>query len=241
MGSLPVGRSGGREPYRGRWTARVAKSAHGEARRASRWRRRCMVNFCPRCGARLIDRQEGGRERRSCRECAFIHFGEFSIGVGGVVVRDGRALLIRRGQEPRKGWWQIPGGYAEYDEEIEQAVVREVCEESGISADPVGVLGVRNLLGGQLGMTSTNIYVIYLMRYVDGEPRVDGEEITGAGFFSGAELATMDRVQSLSLWSIRVALSGRATLTRVEEGDLRRPGYLLYGLDLGGSEQARRG
>jgi len=43
-----------------------------------------------------------------------------------VVIRDGKALLIRRGQEPRRGWWQIPGGYVEHDESFDEAVVREV-------------------------------------------------------------------------------------------------------------------
>ena len=54
------------------------------------------------------------------------------MGVGGVVIRDGRVLLIRRGKEPFKGEWSIPGGHLEWGETIEQAVVRELHEETGL-------------------------------------------------------------------------------------------------------------
>jgi ADP-ribose pyrophosphatase YjhB (NUDIX family) len=184
------------------------------------------VNYCPKCGVRLTARQEGGRERLACPECSFVHFGEFSIGVGGVVIRDGKVLLIRRGQEPFKGWWQIPGGYAEHDEEIEQAVEREVYEESGVSARAKWVLGIRN----SLGQPSTNVYVIFLLEAERGDARVDGEESADVGFFSPEEIASMEKVQNLSKWAIRAALSGKEGLLKVEDPNLRRPGYLLYGL-----------
>lgn len=181
--------------------------------------------YCPKCGVKLTKRFEGGRERPACPQCSYVFFGEFSIGVGGVVIRDGKALLIRRGQEPRRGWWQIPGGYAEHDEEIDKAVAREVLEESGVEARPLGVLGLRNSVGDP----STNVYVIFAMEHLGGEPHADGEEITGAGFFSPEELETMDKVQSLSKWAIRAALNGHRPFVEIDEPDLRRPGYILFG------------
>ena len=54
------------------------------------------------------------------------------VGVGGVVVRDGRALLVRRGHEPRKGEWSIPGGLVELGEPLLAAVRRELLEETGL-------------------------------------------------------------------------------------------------------------
>jgi len=60
------------------------------------------------------------------------------VGVGGVVVDgDGRVLLIRRGKEPMKGHWSIPGGLVELGETLEQAVVREMAEETGLTVEPV--------------------------------------------------------------------------------------------------------
>ena len=54
------------------------------------------------------------------------------VGVGGVVVSDGRAVLIRRGSEPLKGEWSIPGGMLEVGETIAQGIARELREETGL-------------------------------------------------------------------------------------------------------------
>jgi 8-oxo-dGTP diphosphatase len=54
------------------------------------------------------------------------------VGVGGVVIRDGRALLIRRGSEPLKGEWSIPGGVLEVGETLIEGVTRELLEETGL-------------------------------------------------------------------------------------------------------------
>ncbi len=172
-------------------------------------------------------RQEGGRERPVCPGCGYVHFGEFSIGVGGVVLREDKALLIRRGQEPYKGWWQIPGGYAERDELIEQAVEREVWEESGVRAKARRVLGLRNMVGD----SSTNVYVIFALELLEGEAHQDSVESVEAGFFSLAELETMEQVQNLSKWAIHAAQHGDGGFVRVSEMNLTRPGYLLYGVD----------
>ena len=82
--------------------------------------------YCPRCGQSLSLQPDGGRQRATCRACGFIHFSTFSLGVGGIVVRDNKVLFIRRGQDPGKGRWTIPGGYVEQDEPFEEAVVREL-------------------------------------------------------------------------------------------------------------------
>jgi len=181
--------------------------------------------FCPRCGQALQSRFEGGRERPACPSCRFIHFGDYSIGVGGVVIRDGKALLIRRGQEPFKGWWQIPGGYAEHDELIERAVEREVFEESGVHARSRRVLGLRNAVG-----EVTNVYVIFALDLLEGEVRHDADESVDVGFFSLEELEGMEMVQNLSKWAIRAALSGGEGFLRVEGLNQSRPDYQLYGI-----------
>jgi len=54
------------------------------------------------------------------------------VGVGAVIVREGRALIIRRGHEPRKGEWSLPGGRVELGERLADAVQREVAEETGL-------------------------------------------------------------------------------------------------------------
>ncbi|HSF03959.1 MAG TPA: NUDIX domain-containing protein, partial [Solirubrobacterales bacterium] len=59
------------------------------------------------------------------------------VGVGGVVVHEGRVLLIRRGKEPLYGRWVVPGGTVELGEPLETALVREMLEETGLEVEPV--------------------------------------------------------------------------------------------------------
>ena len=54
------------------------------------------------------------------------------VGVGGVVIENGRALLIKRGSEPLLGQWSIPGGTLELGESLQQGVARELLEETGL-------------------------------------------------------------------------------------------------------------
>jgi ADP-ribose pyrophosphatase YjhB (NUDIX family) len=64
------------------------------------------------------------------------------VGVGGVVIRGGSVLLIRRGREPLKGQWSIPGGLLELGEELAAGVRRELKEETGLEVEPLETLAV---------------------------------------------------------------------------------------------------
>jgi len=57
------------------------------------------------------------------------------VGVGAVVVRDGKALIIKRAHEPRKGEWSLPGGLLELGESLQDAAHREIKEETGLDVD----------------------------------------------------------------------------------------------------------
>lgn len=59
------------------------------------------------------------------------------VGVGAVIVERGRVLLVRRGREPLKGEWSLPGGMLELGEGLEAGVVREVREETGLEVEAV--------------------------------------------------------------------------------------------------------
>ena len=197
------------------------------------------MNYCPQCGSTIALRHEGGRERPACSttDCSFVHFSDFSIGCAGVVTKhiDGelKALLVQRGHNPCAGMWQIPGGYAEHDELLSIAVQREVHEETGVTAEVADVLAFRHALGGSAGGPSTNIYVIFRLDYVAGEPVFDGDEIADAGFFSLSEMAAMEGVQTLSKWGIEQALRAEAgSGLSIGEIDQRsqRGDWQLFGL-----------
>ena len=90
--------------------------------------------FCPMCSTELAVRQLGGRDRRVCPACGYIHWRNPGVGAA-VLVRDqeGRVLLIRRAPGSTKpGLWAIPAGYVDYGEDVRQAARREMCEETGL-------------------------------------------------------------------------------------------------------------
>jgi 8-oxo-dGTP diphosphatase len=64
------------------------------------------------------------------------------VGVGGVVIDAGRALLIRRGSPPLQDQWSIPGGMLELGETLEQGVRRELAEETGLDVNVIGLIEV---------------------------------------------------------------------------------------------------
>ncbi len=66
------------------------------------------------------------------------------VAVGAVLIKDNNILLVKRGYPPGKGKWSIPGGVIEAGEDIYSAAVRELNEEAGINAEPLGVIWIYN-------------------------------------------------------------------------------------------------
>lgn len=64
------------------------------------------------------------------------------VGVGGVVIHQNKVLLVRRKEKPLKGQWSIPGGLVEIGERLEQAVRRELKEETGLDITPLRAIAV---------------------------------------------------------------------------------------------------
>lgn len=67
-------------------------------------------------------------------------------GVSAIVVEGGRVLLVRRGQEPNKGLWSLPGGSIEFGETARDAVIREVREETSLDVEPTAVAAVQDIV-----------------------------------------------------------------------------------------------
>jgi len=90
------------------------------------------------------------------------------VGVGGVIVHDGRVLLLLRKKPPEAGFWSLPGGRVEFMERVEDAVVRELKEELGIETEIESLLCVTNHI-----VRTDNAHWVspaYLVRLVSGVP-----------------------------------------------------------------------
>ncbi len=89
----------------------------------------------------------------------------------GIVVNDeGKVLIAKRGVEPFKGLWGIPGGKVDYDETVEQALVREVKEETGLEVQVIGHLGVYSGPDRyEYGNTTQTVSNVYVTRVTGGD------------------------------------------------------------------------
>jgi 8-oxo-dGTP diphosphatase len=119
------------------------------------------------------------------------------VGVGGIIIDGGRTLLIRRGSEPLRGEWSIPGGTLELGETLEEGVARELLEETGVHVRVLDLIEVFDRI--YLETTATGPgnkkrprfhYVIadYLCERLSGEPRA-GSDVTDVAFATEEELA----------------------------------------------------
>ncbi|WP_020399953.1 NUDIX hydrolase [Kordiimonas gwangyangensis] len=117
------------------------------------------------------------------------------VGAGAVVMKDGQVLLIRRGKAPKLGSWSLPGGAQELGETIEETVIREVFEETGLEVRILAFLDVVDLIerdGDQLRYHYT--LVDYLAEPVGGTLR-PGTDAADTRFFS------LEETRALPLWS----------------------------------------
>jgi ADP-ribose pyrophosphatase YjhB (NUDIX family) len=91
------------------------------------------------------------------------------VGVGAVIVHEGRVLLVQRGREPMKGRWTIPGGLIEVGESLHEAVVRETREETGLDVEPIELVELLDRIHREEGRVRYH-YVIadYLCRVTGG-------------------------------------------------------------------------
>lgn len=103
------------------------------------------------------------------------------MGVGGVVIHEGRVLLVRRGKEPLRGRWTVPGGTLELGETLEAAVVREVQEETGVRVEPVLLMAVFDRIERNgSDVVFHHVIVDYLCRYVGGAARAASDAADAA-------------------------------------------------------------
>ena len=115
------------------------------------------------------------------------------LGVGAVVVSGGRALLVKRGNEPAKGAWSIPGGKVELGETIHDAVVREIREETGLKIEVGDRLSVlERIFRDDSGRVRYHYVLIDYRALPIGGKLCASSDAADIGFFTARGLKRLD-------------------------------------------------
>lgn len=111
------------------------------------------------------------------------------LGVGALIIRDDRVLLVQRGKEPLKGYWSLPGGVVEAGEALETAIRREVLEETNLDVEVVKVIEIFERITRDAERRAEYHYVLidYLCTVKSGEARA-GSDAAGIAWLRRGEL-----------------------------------------------------
>ncbi len=166
-------------------------SVAGLAQQIARWEKHSMA--CPRCGGRT-DRIDGSWGKH-CRACSYEHFPCVHPCSIALVTRGDSLLMIRKPEWPQ-GYYSLPSGFCDFGECLEECVVREVEEETGIR--------VKNMryLGSQSWPFPSQLMAGFAAEYESGEIVVDKKELDDARWFRRDALPPTFSGKSIAGWMI---------------------------------------
>ena len=101
------------------------------------------------------------------------------LGVGGLVLREDKILAVKKSYSKTKGLWTFPGGFVGPGETMDEAVIREIKEETSISTEILGIIGGRS---GVLRNGISDHLILFYLDYLGGEPIPRKGEIEEARF-----------------------------------------------------------
>ena len=133
-------------------------------------------DFCPSCSTRLAER--GDEDQRTCPSCNRTWYPNSAPTAGAAIFKDGRVLVTKRGVEPHKGKFDIPGGFLRAGEDVIEGLKRELWEELQVEVD-VSTDDVLTIVTHTYGEESDFVLAIgFSARLVSGEvtPGSDVEE-----------------------------------------------------------------
>ncbi|KYK21913.1 ADP-ribose pyrophosphatase [Thermoplasmatales archaeon SG8-52-2] len=107
------------------------------------------------------------------------------LTVDGIVLSDGKILLIKRKNDPFKGKWALPGGFVEYGEKVEDAVLREIFEETSLKTSINKIFGVYS--DPNRDPRGHTVSIVYLLDIIGGNLK-GSDDASDAKFFKLEEL-----------------------------------------------------
>lgn len=142
-------------------------------------------NFCHFCGSRLSKKYFEGRTRLFCDECS-VPIYENPVPASCVIAFDekNRILLVKRNEEPKKGFWCLPGGFMEIGETPEEAALREFHEETGLRGKIERLIGIVTHKSPRYGSI---LVAGFIAVSLEGQIK-PGDDASDARFFALEEL-----------------------------------------------------
>ena len=135
----------------------------------------------------MVTKPVGDKLRRVCPQCQYIHFTDPKVGVGVLVVRHGKVLLVRRAMEPERGKWSIPAGYLDRGEDPKKTAVREALEETGLEVE---IEGLVDLYFNPPQQGGASVFILYRAHLIGGNAQA-GDDADAVGFFGRDELPAL--------------------------------------------------
>ncbi len=139
--------------------------------------------YCPLCQHELKEKHLFGRVRQYCPQCGYVRFRDPKLAAGALIVHNERVLLIRRGVIPRIGYWALPSGFVEYDEQPRPALQREVAEETGLHVEVGRILDIFPLSDPR----KQGVFLLFEARYVGGQLQA-GDDVSEVRWFTWDEI-----------------------------------------------------
>lgn len=138
------------------------------------------MRYCPQCASPLGTREIEGRPRLSCPACDYVFWNNPVPVVAAILEQDDHILLARKAGLPPE-LWILFAGFVEPEETTEEAVLREIGEETGLQGEILGLVGVYSL------PQRNQIFIVYRVRVEQAEPRM-GEELEAIRAFTRGEI-----------------------------------------------------
>ena len=141
------------------------------------------MNFCNHCGSNNIIKEipiYDHRIRHSCEDCGKIFYENPRIVTGTIPIYNNKVLLAKRGIEPQKGKWNLPAGFLEMDETLEEGAIRETIEETGAEISNLYLFTV-------FQSNSNHLYTLFLANLKNGKFNITAES-TEIEFFDFDEI-----------------------------------------------------
>ena len=154
-----------------------------------------VARFCPACGQPLTRRQRLGALRPVCAACDHVVFFDPKVAVAAWILQDEHLLLVRRRGDPMAGYWAMPAGFMEYDEDPQDAVRREVLEETGLQ---VTVEQLLELFHTPADGGLANLVLVYEAKVREGNLRA-GDDADAVAWFARDDLPPVAFLPTRSL------------------------------------------